>query len=169
MGDRVTQGVCARCGRGLDEHDRHVRMLLPDPVLPLSEEERKQRTWGGDELLQVQGVGAFVRVLLPIRLMDGYSLTLGTWLAIDPALLHGVWAAWSTDRYANLALDGYLANAIPPWGDAVLGAPASAAVRDPGQFPYIHASEHALLGSILSTELPHDEVLSAYSGLGAGA
>jgi hypothetical protein len=46
----------------MDEHNRHVRFVLPDPVLAVPESERAERTWGHDPLLQVQGIGAFVRV-----------------------------------------------------------------------------------------------------------
>jgi hypothetical protein len=157
--------VCPTCGRPLDLHDRHVRMHLPDPVLAVPPEERPARTWGNDTHLQVQGVGAFVRVLLPIRLTGGFSLTVGTWLAIDPADFRSVWEEWDTESYSSLVLEGFLANAIPPWGDAVLGAPATAAVRDPKLNPYIASSEHLILGEVLATEWPHEEVLAPYDGL----
>jgi hypothetical protein len=140
-------------------------MKLPDPVLAVPPEEMASRSWGSDPLLQVQGVGAFVRVLLPIRLTGGYSLTVGTWLAIDPANLRPVWEGWDTDAYASLVLEGFLANAIPPWGDAVLSAPATAAVRDPKLNPYIASSQHPVLGEVLATEWPHEEVLAPYDGL----
>ena len=157
--------ACPTCGRPLDLHDRHVRMKLPDPVLAVPEEDRASRTLGRDPLIQVQGVGAFVRVLLPIRLTGGYSLTVGTWLAIDPANLRSVWEEWIKDDYSSLVLDGFLANAIPPWGEAVLSAPATATVRDPKLNPYITASPHPVLGEVLATEWPHEDVLAPYEGL----
>jgi hypothetical protein len=155
----MTDGVCPTCGRSLDEHDRHVRLVLPDPVLATPAEERSSRTWGADPLLQVQGVGAFVRVLLRIALSGGYSLTFGTWLAINPAEMTSVWERWPTDGYRDLTLEGFLANAIPPWGDDVLGSPALARVRDPSQFPYIESSSAPLLSRVLSDKWPHEEIL----------
>jgi hypothetical protein len=156
---------CPSCGRPLDEHDRHVRIALPDPVLAVPAEQRAARTWGADPLMQVQGVGAFVRVLLPIRLTGAASLTVGTWLGIDPGRLTGVWERWETDAYATLELDGYLANAIPPWGDQVFGSPATGAVIDPSSFPYLRTSSEPVLDSILTRAWPHEEILEAYASI----
>jgi hypothetical protein len=123
---------------------------------------RETRTWGHDPLIQVQGVGAFVRVLLPIRLTDGYTLTVGTWLAIDPSRLHAVWEMWETTQYESLVLDGFLANEIPPWGAEVLGAPSTAIVRDPEQVPYLSSSSQPDLSAILTRDWPHEVILAAY-------
>ena len=117
-------------------------------------------------MLQVQNIGAFVRVLLPIRLTGGYSITVGTWLAIQPDRLRHVYEVWWEPEYSKLHLDGFLANAVPPWAGDVFGAPASAVVRDPDQVPYLTASKHHLLSSILSQEWPHDAILAAFDGSG---
>ena len=157
--------TCPTCGRPIDEHNRHVRLVLPDPVLDVPPDERASRTWGSDPLIQVQGVGAFVRVLLPIHLTGGSSLTVGTWLAIDPRLLRSVWENWETPAYSTMVLDGYLANAIPPWGASVLGAPTTAAVEDPSQYPYVSSSSQSDLNALLANEWPHNEILAAYSSV----
>ena len=156
---------CPTCGRPIDEHDQHVRLVLPDPVLRIPEPELAERTWGVDPLLQVEGVGAFVRVLLPLRLLNGFSLTLGTWLAIDPRRMREVWELWQTAAYARLVLEGYLANAIPPWGDKVLGSPATAAVRDAAALPYVERSEDLILREVLENEWPHEDILAAYESI----
>lgn len=161
----MSQHLCRTCGRPIDEHNRHVRFVLPDPVLAVPESERAERTWGADPLLQVQGIGAFVRVLLPIQLTGGFSLTAGTWLAINPSMMRDVWELWETPAYAELVLDGYLANALPPWGDKVLGVPAVAAVRDPTQWPYVNRSDAPTLQTVLSREWPHDTILEAYASV----
>jgi hypothetical protein len=141
-------------------------MRLPDPVLVVPEEERRTRTWGSEQaLMQVQGTGAFVRVMLPIQLTDGYTLTVGTWLAIDPAKLNEVWEIWDTNRYKDLSLDGYLANSIAPWGQALLGAPATARVRNPAENPYVDSSPDPTLQRVLSEQWPHNEVLEPYESL----
>jgi hypothetical protein len=158
----VANDACPTCGRPIDQHNRHVRLILPDPVLAVPVEEREARTWGQDPLIQVQGVGAFVRVLLPIRLTGGFTLTVGTWLAIDPAQIRSVWEEWETNSYATLELDGYLANGIPPWGESVLAAPAHAAVEEPSHNPYVQSSTHPVLSDVLAGEWPHGEVLEAY-------
>jgi hypothetical protein len=80
----VTQAHCATCGRLLDEHNRHVRFTVPERVLTVPSEDRQALTWGNDVLMQVQGVGAFVRILVPIKLTDGYTMTCGAWLGVHP-------------------------------------------------------------------------------------
>jgi hypothetical protein len=76
--------TCPKCGRPLDDHNRHLRFTWPDPVLSVPESERHSRTWGNDVLMQVKDVGSFVRVLLPVRLSGGYTVTFGTWLSVHP-------------------------------------------------------------------------------------
>ena len=165
LSEADASGRCATCGRPLDTHDTHIRLKLPDPVIAIPEEDRREKTWGGDPLLQVAGAGSFVRVLLPVRLTGGHRLTIGTWLSVGPAELHEIWAMWETERYAGLHLAGFLANAIEPWGDAVLAAPAKAAVVASDQLPVIHYSDHELLTRIIQEEWPHDLVLSAYTAI----
>jgi hypothetical protein len=41
----MTSDACSICGRPLEEHDRHVRFVLPEPVLAIPAEERQARTW----------------------------------------------------------------------------------------------------------------------------
>ena len=38
-------------------------------------------------MMQIPDVGAFVRVLVPVHLTGGYSVTFGAWLGLDPAEL----------------------------------------------------------------------------------
>lgn len=154
--------ACTTCGRPIDEHNRHVRFLLPDPVLSILPDERAGRIWGSDPLIQVQGIGAFVRVRLPIQLTDGFTLTLGTWMAIDPAEFRSVWERWDTSEYASLQLNGYLANAIPPWGEDVFGGEVTAVVAHATQNPQIQASSHPVLGPVLNNDWPHEMILAAY-------
>jgi hypothetical protein len=123
--------------------------------------ERAGKTWGNDVLLQVQGVGAFVRVLLPIHLTGGYTITVGTWLGVHPDDLRRAWEVWWEPEYAALRFEGYLANAVPPWGEDVLARPATAGVRDENQAPYISSSEDRLLSSVLQDEWPHEPILVA--------
>ncbi|MEU4482386.1 hypothetical protein AB0F68_30635 [Micromonospora sp. NPDC023966] len=45
-------------------------------------------------MMQVPGVGALVRALLPVQLTGGFSATLGVWVALDPADLQRASAVW---------------------------------------------------------------------------
>jgi hypothetical protein len=61
--ERVSVAVCAHCGRPTEEHNRHLRFVLPEPVLEVPAEDRAARTWGNEVLMMVEEIGAFVRVL----------------------------------------------------------------------------------------------------------
>jgi hypothetical protein len=151
--------TCPTCGRSLDAHDRHVRFQLPDPVLDVPAEQREARTWRNDVMMQVQGVGAFVRALLPVRLSAGHRVTFGVWLGVPPDELQRAFREWWTPTYVDLVLDGFLANDVRPWG--LLAKPARAVVRDPDHTPYVDSSDDDLLRQVLTDEWPHDYVLGA--------
>ncbi|GIH28155.1 hypothetical protein Aph01nite_64650 [Acrocarpospora phusangensis] len=159
-GRSIVGDVCAECGESRDRHDRQVRFRLPDPVLGLDEAEREALTWSTDDMMQVQGYGAFIRCLLPVSLTGGYRVTFAVWLSVHPDVLQKAYATWWEPEYATLELPGVLANAIPPWGDQVMAAPAEAVVQDQGQLPYITGSRHAVLWDVLCREWPHTDVLS---------
>ncbi len=71
-------------------------------------------------MMQVPDVGAFVRALLPVKLTEGHTVTFGVWLAIHPKGLKPTFGIWWDPACEHLRLDAWLANAIPPWGDAGL-------------------------------------------------
>jgi hypothetical protein len=144
----------------MDQHHRNVRFRLPDPVLKLSPEDLESRRWGNDELLQVQGVGAFVRALLPVRLEGGDTVTYGLWLGVQPEELRQLWEIWNEPTYLDHEFEGWCANGIPPWKEAVLAAPVIARPRKRDEVPYVTASDHPVLASLLEREWPHDFVLS---------
>lgn len=157
-------GDCPTCGRELDQHDRHVRFRLPDPVLRTDDQDRAPGTWMSHEnanssvMLQVPGLGAFVRALLPVSLTAGHTVTFSTWVAIHPDELYRAFSVWWAPDYPMLELDGFLANQVQPW--AVLGAPVHLVVRDPEQTPYCATSQHPELASVLTQEWDHELVLS---------
>jgi len=141
-----------------------MRFALPDPVLQ-AEGVSMSDVWmtGQDAnssvMLQVSGVGAFVRALLPIKLTDDHRITYGVWVAIDPAELGQVFDIWWEPAYQDLTLEGYLANSIEPLG--LLGAAVSLRTLDPEQTPYCVKSSNDRLNSVLTDEWDHELVLSA--------
>lgn len=157
--------ACEMCGRPVDAHDRDIRFTLPDPVLDLQSSPTADGVWMSHEdprtsvMMQVRDVGAFVRVLLPVSLSGGFSVTFGVWLGVHPDDLKRAFAMWWSAEYASLELEGRLANAIPPWG--LLAAPVHAVVRDPDETPYCDTSGDPELARVLADEWPHDLVLSA--------
>jgi hypothetical protein len=156
---------CSLCGRPLSEHDQHFRFTLPDPVLDTSDREAAAGTWMSSDdprssvMMQVPGIGSFVRALLPVSLTGGFAVTFGVWLAVHPQELQRIFSVWWEPEYAQLSFDGRLANAIPPWG--LLAAPATAVVRDAEETPYCAASENRELARVLTEQWPHDVVLGA--------
>lgn len=159
-------GVCAYCGRPIDDHNRNFRFRFPDRVVSLLDAGRLDVSdLEGDEQLDTaiygEDVGCFLRVLLLVCLSDGYAVTFGTWLEVTSEDLEKVREVWTTPAYSELKLGGLLANAIPPWGEDLLNAPAGAAVLDEGSFPYVIVSTDPLLTQVLDDEWPHDLVLGA--------
>jgi hypothetical protein len=110
-------------------------------------------------MMQIPDLGAFVRVLLPVHLTGGYTLTFGLWIAVHPDDLQRAFRVWWTPEYSQFKLSGWLGNAVPPWG--LLAAPVSAIVRNPDETPYCDESAEPTLARILTDEWPHEEVLSA--------
>jgi hypothetical protein len=106
----------------------------------------------------VPGVGPFVRCLLPVHLTGGHTLTFGVWVGVPPDLLQEAFRRWTAPDYADLVLDGRLANALPGWG--LLAAPVRATVRDPEETPYCTSSPDPDLQRVLTARWPHEEVLA---------
>jgi hypothetical protein len=159
----VLSDSCPACGLPLDGHDRHIRFTLPDPVFDSPAREGAPDTWMSHDtaresvMMQVPAIGAFVRVLLPIKLAGGHTLTYGVWLGIDPRELESVYDVWWEPGYRDLRLTGRLANAIRPWG--LLAAPVETVVRDPDETPYCDRSDDPGLDRVLRDEWPHELVL----------
>lgn len=108
-------------------------------------------------MMQIPGVGAFVRALLPVKLTGDFSVTFGVWVAVDPAELQRAASVWSAPEYQDLRLQGWLANELPVWG--LLSAPVELAVRDPEQTPYCAVSSDPGLAGVLTEVWPHEDVL----------
>ncbi|RJQ79013.1 DUF2199 domain-containing protein [Pseudonocardiaceae bacterium YIM PH 21723] len=158
----VSASECTTCGRALDDHARDIRFGLPDPVLEVPENLRAEHTWQTDDMMTVDGIGAFMRVLLPVRLTGGFEVTFGTWIGVRPLELERAFAIWPTREYADFAVNGWLANRIDPWG--LLGIPLTASVRDVNQIPYITGSSDPFLDHLLQERVPVEPVVEAWPG-----
>ncbi|MFI5530322.1 DUF2199 domain-containing protein [Kitasatospora sp. NPDC051853] len=151
--------TCSCCGTPVpDQEQIDVRFGLPDAALEVPEEARHKA--GVAALLRVDGVGSFIRCLLPVRLTGGTELVVGTWLRIGDEDLDHARRSWGRPAYRELALRGTMANAIEPWGADLHGAPATVVVRDPDEIPYVDASDDAVLHRVLTTTWDRDDVLS---------
>ncbi len=97
-------------------------------------------TWGGDPFLAIKNVGFFLRVILPVKLSDGFAIDFGTWLEIDNEDFRTAWQTWNFPEYKDLEIEGYVANQIAPF-DRFPHALAKVTVREPEQVPYLTSSE----------------------------
>ena len=127
-------------------------------MLALSPAER-EATWGNEHLRAAGGIGAFVRCLMPVHLTGGSTLEYSVWLRVPAEMLRHAGEIWEAPQYADLRLEGTVANAVQPWPD-MLGAPARAEVRDPESIPYLVADEGTLMHRVLHDEWDRDDVLS---------
>lgn len=134
----------------------------------MAEPARAALTWGNDVLMQVQGIGAFVRILVPIKLTGGYTVTYGTWLSVHPGDLRRAWEVWRLPAYRELRLDGVLANRLPGWERESYGKPVQAAVLHADHLPYAVGSPDHAMRRVLLEEWPHDIVLAAPDDLPSG-
>ena len=163
----MPEDICPNCGRPIDAHNRHVRFRLPDPVLQTPAQERTEGTWMTDPdpnkavMIQVPGVGPFVRCLLPVKLTGGYTITFGVWMVVHPDDLQRIARVWWEPEYSDLTFDCWLANHIPVFG--LLAAPAKAAVRDKDETPYLDQSSDPRMSELLTKAWPHEQILSAIS------
>jgi hypothetical protein len=159
---------CPRCSRPLDERNPHLRFHLPQPVLEAlpNDEERAARTWGNDVVMMVQDIGAFVRILVPVDLTGGFTVTFGAWLCVHHEALRHAWEVWEEPEYMGLQFHGYLANMLPPWEAETYKKPLDAAPRVPNLLPYATQSPDAALQHILMGEWEHGPVLDALAVYG---
>jgi hypothetical protein len=157
---------CELCGHSIDEHDRNIRFVWPDPVvnadaLPGSEVWVSGADPNSSVMMQVNGIGAFIRALLPVKLTGGYAITYGVWIGIDPNKLQPVLETWWSPSYRESVLDGRLANRIERRG--LLAAPVGLGVRDEDSIPFCLSRDDDRLGGMLSDEWNHELVLTALS------
>lgn len=169
--------TCSCCGDPLlDERRIDVRFGLPDIAFELPEEAR--RSPGPSALLALDGAGFFVRCLLPVRLTGETELVLGAWVQVDEETFLHAADVWDDEAgYPELVVRGRLANAVKPWGEAVLGAELTGRIKDAGELPYLvegHGPEaERLIGQVWDRDhvlarFPHPLPVAVRTELGDG-
>ncbi|MFD6110274.1 DUF2199 domain-containing protein [Streptomyces yangpuensis] len=153
--------ACACCGDPLaDERRIDFGFNLPDAALGAPEETLHRL--GVRALLRVDGVGCFIRCLLPVRLTQDTELVLGAWVEVDEATLRRAHELWEQPGYADLSDEGTFANRVQPWGDDLLGAPVTAKVADPEELPCVVEVRHPVAARVLTRTWDRDHVLSRF-------
>jgi hypothetical protein len=153
--------VCSYCQQPVEGRDIDFRFKLPDPLFEIPAAQRPARIQDGGDIVGAADAGIFVRVLLPVKLTEGYQITYGTWLALlEEDDFDRVRALWHAPEYPSLVVDGILSNAIQPWG-APLMTRARVAVRSADQVPYVEAIHDEAMAKVLTDTWSRSWVLSA--------
>jgi len=164
IGGKSAVEPCACCGIARDPQGRPFSITFDQPDVVFDIAEELLDTWGADPFLAIKNVGFFLRVIVPVQLTDGFSVDFGTWLEIHAEDFRTAWTTWNFPEYGDLEIEGYVANAINPWGKLPHEL-VKAVVRDPAQVPYLTSSSNPLVTKILTETWPHAEVLTPYSDL----
>lgn len=143
---------------------RSIAITFAKPDVTFDIHPELLQTWGDDPFLVIKDVGFFLRVVLQVRLDDGSRVDFGTWLEIHSEDFRTAWQTWNFPEYADLAVEGYLANSIDPWGQLphVL---VKATVRDVDEVPVLTSCPEFDVMRIIDGIWPRDEVLAPYADL----
>ena len=164
IGGRASTEPCSCCGIAPDPDGKPLSVTFEHPDVIFDIAPELLDTWGGDPFLAIKNVGFFVRVLLPVALTDGFAVDFGTWLEVDAEDFRHAWQTWNFPEYADLVLEGYIANQIAPW-KRFRHSLAKAVVTDLARVPILTNSTNDETNEILSKAWPHAEVLAAYGDL----
>ena len=162
IGGRAAGEPCACCGIAPDPSGRpfSITFGMPDVIFEIREELLD--TWGDDPFLAIKDVGFFLRVLLPVKLTDGFAVNFGTWLEIHSEDFRRAWQTWNFPEYADLSFEGYVANRIKPWKQFPVKL-VRAEVRDVDQVPFLTSAEEPIIAKVLGDTWPHAKVLKPYA------
>ena len=83
VGGKATLQPCACCGIAPGPGGRPLSITFEQPDVIDQIHPQLLETWGGDPFLAIKNVGFFLRVILPVKLTDGFAIDFGTWLEID--------------------------------------------------------------------------------------
>ena len=163
-GGKAALEPCACCGISPDPRGRPFSITFEQPDVVSQIEPELLDTWGGDPFLAIKNVGFFVRVILPVKLSDGFAIDFGTWLEVYNDDFRQAWQTWNFPEYKDLVIEGYVANEIEPF-DRFPHELVKATVRLPEHVPYLTSSEDETFTKLLGDTWPHAKVLSHYADL----
>ena len=122
-GGKASLQPCSCCGIAPDPMGRPLSVTFEQPDVIFEIHPELLDTWGEDPFLAIKGIGFFVRVVLPVRLTDGFAVDFGTWLEVHSEDFRQAWRTWNFPEYKDLVLEGYLGNEIAPWGSCPMPWP----------------------------------------------
>ncbi len=143
--------VCPDCGCEVSGLEREVTFGLPDELFALSKRDQARRLIRfGKSFVTLDSDRFFLRVLLPVQLDIRRECRFGVWMELSEHAYKKIRALWDEPEYASASVDGVLANAVPPWGDVIYGAPCSAAARNATDAMFIASSTQPILARVLT-------------------
>jgi hypothetical protein len=158
-----TGRVCHCCGQPVPEGNLAWDFPEPDPLAFLSDDERARRLgFQTPQIVGVEGLGNFIRVILPVPVEHDREATLGVWLSI-PELRE--WervidaASQGGDAWAGVRFAGRLVTAVQPWPQ-VFGSWTQALVPGPGKVPRLVHSVDPVLANVLTSVWPEETIRS---------
>jgi hypothetical protein len=147
----------------------HYGFQLPDAVFALDPESVVSSPAGlPGRVALVEGLGGFARTYADVALDVG-SVRFGLWLAVPDEVAELAIAAWDTPDFADLRLEGTIANALPPWGESLLGARAVArASADPAADRPLVVGGDPVVESLLHQTWERAAIVAAIPAMGHG-
>jgi hypothetical protein len=155
---------CACCGIAPGVGGKPLAVTFEEPDVIHDIHPELLQVWGGDPFAVIKDVGFFVRVVLPIKLSDGFAVDFGTWLEVSSEDFRKAWQTWNFPEYKDLVIEGYLANVIAPWPEFP-HALVKASVRDLDEVPVVTSSSHGDVMAIMNIEWPHARILTPYADM----
>jgi hypothetical protein len=163
-GGRASLEPCSCCGIAPGPPGRPLSVTFEQPDVIFEIHPELLDTWGGDPFLAIKDIGFFVRVVLPVRLTDGFAVDFGTWLEVHSESFRQAWRTWNFPEYKDLVLEGYLGNEIAPWGE-LPHALVKAVVREMDKVPVVDSCGDPEIAKIIGEMWPHADVLTPYAEL----
>ena len=164
IGGKAASTPCSCCGIAPDPRGRPLTVTFSLPDVYYDVHPVLLDTWGEDPFLAIKDVGFFLRVILPVKLTDGFAVNFGTWAQVDPEPFRDAWQTWNAPEYKDLDFKFGLGNKIEPW-ETSLRTHMRAVVKDIDQVPFVVDSPTELGTRILTEVWPHAEVLAPYADL----
>jgi hypothetical protein len=164
IGGKATGEPCACCGIAPDPRGLPFSVTFDVPDVYLDVHPELLQSWGDDPFLAIKDVGFYLRVLMPVKLTDGFAVDFGTWVKIEPEAFREAWNRWNFPEYKDFTCNGFLANRMEPW-KPTLRTRVTVRVLDFDNVPYVVESSDTLGARIISETWPHAEVLTPYADL----
>jgi hypothetical protein len=140
--------VCSCCGKPITEDNLGFNYTVPSTLWDLSDEECEDVVVvNTDAVLTTRGFGNYFRVILPVRLDDGRTVTFGVWVEIHTPdeFTRVLDYCREPEDPPSLTFQGTLSNSVAPWQGKTMGATVTSALLEPRKLPRITGGDPPVL------------------------